>query len=119
MLGNRKWSVLSAVLVTGGVLLASCARPTPEVIQVEVTRVVEVEGEFKTVVETETIVVTATPEPREPVKSESPNTLYAVSRGDPDTLDPAQNYEDAGCSIILNVYEQLGFIKEQVPALMV
>jgi peptide/nickel transport system substrate-binding protein len=112
MLGEEKWSILSVALVIGATLLAPCApQATPQVAQVKVTRIVKVEGkdEAETIAETETIIVTATPEPQEPVefKSEEPNTLYAHTVSDPNTLDPAWNYEIVGDAIILNVYEQL------------
>ena len=48
MLCNKKWSVLLAVLVIGSTLLAACAAPPPEVVEVEVTREIQVEGETKT-----------------------------------------------------------------------
>ena len=52
---NKKWHVLIAVLVIGSTLLAACAQPQVETIveQVEVTRVVEIEGE--TVIEIEEV----------------------------------------------------------------
>ncbi|MBE9471029.1 MAG: hypothetical protein IMY75_02830, partial [Chloroflexi bacterium] len=84
---NKKLSVLLAVLVIGSTLLAACAAPAPEVVEVEVTKVVEKEGE--TVVETETIIVTATPPP--PEKETRPNVLHVgdVAYDDIATLDPA------------------------------
>ncbi|MBN1955250.1 MAG: ABC transporter substrate-binding protein [Anaerolineae bacterium] len=95
------WLVIAGLLV-GSTLLASCQ---PETIVETVTVEVTVPGGG-----TETIVVTATPAPPEPVtfESEDPTTLYdIVGAGDTDTLDPAWNYESAGDAIILNVYEQL------------
>jgi peptide/nickel transport system substrate-binding protein len=47
--------------------------PTPEQVEVEVTRIVEVAGE--TQVETETIIVTATPEPVDPEEAERRKTV--------------------------------------------
>jgi len=58
-MSSKKWSVVIAVLVIGSTLLAACAAPIPERVEVtrEVTKIVE--GTPETVVE----VVTATPEP--------------------------------------------------------
>jgi len=84
-------------------LLVACG-PTPTPEKIIETVVVTKEGE------TVEVVVTATPEPEQPVefKSSDPTTLYDITgAGDTDTLDPAWNYESAGDAIILNVYEQL------------
>ena len=67
---SKKWSILIAVLVIGSTVLAACAPPEPEVVTVEVTKIVE--GE--TVVEE--VVVTATPEAAEPEKEMRPNVLH-------------------------------------------
>lgn len=68
---SKKRSVIIAVLVIGSTLLAACAAPTPE--QVEVTREVTkiVEGTPEQVVE----VVTATPEPEEEQVVELPESI--------------------------------------------
>jgi len=70
---SKKWYVFVAVLTVASTLLAACAQPAePEVVEVEVTKIVE--GESKTVVE----VVTATPEPEateEPMAVISPAGL--------------------------------------------
>jgi len=98
-----------AVIV--GVLLSACAplaAPTPEVIEVEVTR--EVAGETRT----ETIIVTATPQPEpteEPLEQISPDfknpDTYVVitGAGEPETMDPAWTYETAGGAVQDNIYE--------------
>lgn len=61
---SKKWSIVTAVLVIGSTLLAACAAPTPERIEVtrEITKVVK--GTPEKVVE----VVTATPKPEEAVE---------------------------------------------------
>jgi branched-chain amino acid transport system substrate-binding protein len=68
---SKKRSVMIAVLVIGSTLLAACAAPTPE--QVEVTREVTkiVEGTPEQVVE----VVTATPEPEKEELVELPESI--------------------------------------------
>jgi len=95
---NKKLSVLLAVLVIGSTLLAACAAPAPEVVEVEVTKVVEKEGE--TVVETETIIVTATPPP--PKKETRPNVLHVgdVAYDDIATLDPSLGTDTSSIQII-------------------
>jgi oligopeptide transport system substrate-binding protein len=85
---SKKWSVVFAAVVIGSVLLAGCAQPTPEVIEkeveVEVTRVVEKEGE--TIIEE--VIVTATPEPEEPTPApkELEGLWYPLGT-EPPTLD--------------------------------
>ena len=79
---SKKWYVLIAALVIGSALLAACAPPEPEV--VEVTKIVEKEGE--TVVEE--VVVTATPVPPEPEppKVELDGLWFPIGT-EPPTLD--------------------------------
>jgi len=126
---NKKWMTLIALVAIAAMILPACAAPTPVVIEkevpvekevvrtvviekevpVEVVKEVPVEKEVvKTVVvEVEKeVVVTPTPAPVV-FKSANPDTLVYASHGDTDTLDPAWNYESAGDSIILNVYDQL------------
>jgi oligopeptide transport system substrate-binding protein len=84
---SKKWYVLATLLVIGSTLLAACAAPTPEVIEkevvkeVEVTKIVEKEGE--TVVEE--VIVTTTPEPA----PEEPVTLNWNLGTEPPQVDPA------------------------------
>ncbi len=94
---SKKWYVLIAALVIGGTLLAACAAPPAEQVEVEVTRVVEKEGE--TVVETETIIVTATPPP--PEKEMRPNVLHVnLHQGDIPTLDPHLSSDTSSVQIV-------------------
>ncbi|MEE8392616.1 MAG: peptide ABC transporter substrate-binding protein, partial [Anaerolineae bacterium] len=88
---SKKWYVLLSALVIVSTLLAACAAPTPppaEVIEVEVTRVTEVEVAGETVTEIETIIVTATPVPPTP---EPPKVqldgLWIPLATEPPTLD--------------------------------
>jgi peptide/nickel transport system substrate-binding protein len=102
MLRRTAWIALIALLVVG-LLLAAC---TPETI----IETVEVEVTVPGTGETETIVVTATPEPVEPVtfESDDPDTLYYATFSEGiDTLDPAWNYESEGDNAVRNIYDQL------------
>jgi len=109
---SKKWYVLVAALVVASTLLGACAQPAqePEVVEVEVTRVVE--GESEVVVE----VVTATPEPEETEEPlaeispefKNPDTYVVITgAGEPETLDPAWTYETAGSAKENNIYESL------------
>jgi oligopeptide transport system substrate-binding protein len=94
---SKKWYVLVAALVIGSMLLAACAAPPAEQVEVEVTKIVEVAGE--TVVETETIIVTATPPP--PEKEMRPNHLYmSFGYGDVPTLDPALTTDTSSVQLV-------------------
>ena len=122
---SRKWYILTAIVVIGGLLLGACAPAAPEqeVVQVEVTRVVE--GE--TVVE----VVTATPEPEpteEPMAMISPDFkdpdtyIIITGAGEQETMDPAWMYDTASSSLSGNIYEGLVWFNRErtdefIPAL--
>ncbi len=102
---RKKWFVIMAVLVISSMVLTACPSGTPEKEIVEVVKTVEVTK----VVEKEVIkevVVTPTPAPVT-FESPDPNTMVVATIGDPETLDPALNYETAGANIIQNVYETL------------
>jgi peptide/nickel transport system substrate-binding protein len=117
---NKKMGLLVAMIMVFAVLLVACQPETVEVVKevpVEVTRVVTEtiteagESMEVTRVVTEQVVVTATPEPAAPVSFEpsDPTTYIDMSFGEPDTLDPALDYETSGGEILLNVYETLVF----------
>jgi len=80
-------------------ILAACPAQAPQV--VEVTRVVE--GK------TQTVVVTATPEPASPASTSAPrpDTYTDVTFGDIDTMDPNLAYDTASGGLIMNVMETL------------
>ena len=71
---NRVRLIKLSALVLLLVLVTACAAPTPDVVEVEVTRVIEKEGE--TVIEE--VIVTATPEP-EPAKGEVTIQLWSTA----------------------------------------
>jgi len=67
------------------------------------------------------VVVTATPAPAQPtaapaaIKSKDPTTFVWETFGDPQTLDPALDYETAGGTVIQNVYDTLVFYNRENP----
>ncbi len=107
--------VLASLLIVASMVLGACATPTPativETVTVETVKTVEVQ------VEGQTVVVTATPEPvvAKEFKSADPTTYITVTFGDPDTLDPALDYETAGGGIIQNVYDTLIYFQKENP----
>jgi oligopeptide transport system substrate-binding protein len=87
---SKKWSVLVAALLVGTTLLTACGG-APQVVTVEVTKVVA--GE--TVVE----VVTATPPP--PEKEMRPNVLHLnFGPGDVPTIDPALSTDTSSVQVV-------------------
>ncbi len=107
---RNKLFVVISVLMIASMALAACApaaTPTagaPQVTEVVKTVVVTVEGQ--------TVIVTATPQPTAPpaaMASKDPTTLVYVTYGEPETLDPALDYETSGQNILQNVYETLVF----------
>jgi len=64
------------------------------------------------------VVVTATPAPTAgpaAIKSKDPTTFVWETFGDPQTLDPALDYETAGGTIVQNVYDTLVFYNRENP----
>jgi peptide/nickel transport system substrate-binding protein len=101
---RNKLFALVSVLMILSMLLAACG--TQEVVKtvtVETVKTVEV------VKEGQTVIVTATPEPvvAQEFKSKDPTTLTYVTFGEPETFDPALDYETSGGEIIQNVYDTL------------
>jgi peptide/nickel transport system substrate-binding protein len=104
---NKLFIVLS-LIVAASMILSACAAPTAEkvvetvVVKEVQTQVVEKEGQ--------TVVVTATPEAAAPAaafNSKDPTTFVNVEFGEPETLDPALDYETGGGEVIQNVYDTL------------
>lgn len=63
----------------------------------------------------QTVVVTATPEPVEEVTfaSKDPTTWVQAEFGEPETLDPALDYESSGGNILFHVYDTLiSYVKD-------
>jgi peptide/nickel transport system substrate-binding protein len=122
MMRSRRWSIALAVVTISSLLLGACVAPTPEIVErevlVEVTKVVEKEGE--TVVEQ--VVVTATPEPEpteEPLAAVSPDFknpdtyMVVTGAGWPETMDPAWAYDTASSGVQNNIYEGMIWFKRE------
>ena len=105
---SKKWHALVAALMVVSTLLAACGAPTPEVVTVEVTKVVE--GE--TVVE----VVTATPPPAP--RETRPNVLRGnFGPGDVPTIDPALSTDTSSIQIVDEITVGLTRLNELTLAL--
>jgi len=114
-MNKKRLAVILGAFVIAGLILVSCAQPTPETVEVVKTVVVTevVEGEVQEVVQTvvvvETVEVAAEPEEAGPVSfnSADPTTFTWVTFGDIDTLDPAWNYESFGDGFLEDIYDTL------------
>jgi peptide/nickel transport system substrate-binding protein len=103
---RNKLFLVSSLLIIASMVLAGCAGETV-VETVVVTEVVEVPGEAE--VQVQEVVVTATPVPEEVIEftSADPTTFVTAAFGEPETLDPALDYESAGIAEILQIYDTL------------
>lgn len=111
---SKKFLILFSMVVIVSMVLGACAQPetaTPEKVieKVVETVVVEKEGQM--------VVVTATPPPPKTYefKSKDPTTYTELVTGDPQTLDPAYDYESAGLTVLQNVYDTLIWYKKDSP----
>jgi peptide/nickel transport system substrate-binding protein len=113
---RNKLFVVVSLIVIASMVLAACTTATPEKVVEKVIETVVVTE----VVEGETVekVVTATPEPEAPpaeFKSADTTTWNEVTFADPETLDPALDYESGGIGIIMNIYDTLIFYNKEDP----
>jgi peptide/nickel transport system substrate-binding protein len=117
----KKMSVVLGVLLIASMVLTACPAPAPQVVEKVVTQVVE-----KTVEKVQTqivektvekqVVVTPTPAPATVFKSKDPTTFVDATFGEPETLDPALDYETSGGGVTQNVYETLVFYNKEKPS---
>lgn len=112
---NKKLAMLMVLVLLIPMIAACGATPTPQII--EVTKIVETEGETVTVVETKVVEVQVTAAPEEVVPAAlvapDPTTYTLVTFGDIDTMDPALAYDTASSAIIMNVLEGLIFFNRE------
>jgi len=112
---RNKLLILASLLIVASMVLGACATPTPQT----VVQTVEVVKTQEVMVQGTPMVVTATPPPpaaAKEFKSKDPNTYVYVTFGEPETLDPALDYETSGGGVNQNVYETLVFYNKEKPA---
>ncbi len=121
---NKKLAVLLAVLVTVSMLLSACAPATPQIVEKQVTVVVEKEKVVeKTVVVEQTKVVekekliTATPAPT--VKPKRPNVIKVNTGGSGDvpSLDPGVAEDTTSITVVEDTFVGLTRLNEVTSAL--
>lgn len=103
---RNKLLFLFSLLIIASMVLSACA---PQ----KVVETVVVAGT------PQVVEITSTPQPPagpKEFKSKDPTTFTNVTFGDPETLDPALDYETAGGGIVQNVYDTLIFYKKDDPS---
>jgi peptide/nickel transport system substrate-binding protein len=117
---SKLFTIVSLIILASMALAACQPQTIIQTVEVE-KKVVETQVVEKTVVvekEGQKVIVTATPVPAAPAKefnSKDPKTYIAATFGDPETFDPALDYESAGLGVILNVYDTLIFYNYDDP----
>lgn len=127
---GRKFVLFAVLVMIAPIVLAACG-PTPEpqviiqTVPVEVTKIIEKEGQQVTVIETQIVEVEVPVEvevtavPEEPAVAEGvfvapdPETYTFVTFGDIDTMDPNLAYDTASAALIMNVMEGLLFFNRE------
>ncbi|HEY3431782.1 MAG TPA: ABC transporter substrate-binding protein, partial [Rhodocyclaceae bacterium] len=113
---RKQLFTIASLLVMASMALTACGpQATPAAsTPVTVEKTVVVAGT------PQTVVVTATPETKAPAvfKSKDPTTFVEMTFGDPETLDPALDYETAGSAVIQNVYDTLLWYKKDTTDLV-
>ncbi|MBW8010144.1 MAG: ABC transporter substrate-binding protein [Chloroflexi bacterium] len=107
MISRKKLLMLLGLLILAGLALAACGTGDGGTAEV-IIRTVEVPGPGG-----ETIIVTVEvpvgEQPPAAMTKDDPSTLVLTTFGGPGSLDPAWNYETAGNTAIMNIYETLIF----------
>jgi len=110
----EKCSLIARLLVVSSLVLGACSQMTalPKPAQPQATEIiqtVEVPGQ--------PAVVVATPMPAstKEFKSKDPTTFVGLIFYEPDSLDPALDYETTGGGVLQNIYESLVFYNREKP----
>ena len=108
----RKGGLIMAALVTLVLALAAC-QPQTEIVEVTrvITETIIEEGQevvvTQIVTEIQEVVVTPEPQGQAPTGPADPTVWRELSFGEPETFDPALDYETSGGNVIQNVLEPL------------
>ena len=103
MFRNKKWLVIVNLMAIAGMILSACAAPTPTAAPAAPATQPPAAPATQPPAAQPT---TPPPAPEAPT-SKAPTTFIEMTFGDPETLDPAVDYETAGSSVLLNIYEGL------------
>ncbi|MCL4561564.1 MAG: ABC transporter substrate-binding protein [Chloroflexi bacterium] len=113
---RTKLLAFASLIIIASMVLTACGAPatTAPATQPPIVNTVIVAGT------PQTVVVTATPAPAQVAtfKSKDPTSFVEMTFGDPETLDPALDYETAGSAVIQNVYDTLLFYKKDTTDLV-
>lgn len=112
MFRSKKFLSLLTVLMVMSMVLGACATPTPAATPAPAAQPTTPPKAAPTQPPAPTAPPappTAVPTEAGPqvIKSKDPTTMVEMSFGDPETLDPAHDYETAGSQKLLNIYEGL------------
>ncbi len=123
-MSQKKIGLIMALLLVVALALVACQ---PQTQTVEVTRVVTEtvveEGQSvevtRIVTEVQEVIATSTPVVTGPTGPSDPTVWRELSFGEPETLDPALDYETSGGNVIQNVMEPLVIYDHVSPTDMV
>jgi peptide/nickel transport system substrate-binding protein len=101
----RKLFTLLSLLILASMILAACGGGAPAT----QPPAPQTEEPSTTEEPSATEPPAATEAPASGIKSKDPTSFIVATIGEPETLDPALDYETAGGDIIQNVYETLVF----------
>jgi peptide/nickel transport system substrate-binding protein len=103
MFRNRRWLLITSVVMILVLVATACGTPAPAPTQPPAETPAPGETPAPTTPPAET------PTTPPPVEIKNPDTLTSCTIGEPDSLDPAYQYDTASYEIIFNVYEGLLF----------
>jgi len=104
----RKFTTIFSLMAAGVLVFAACA-PAPAA---QPTVVPPTTAPGATPAPLPTAAPTTAPTPTTTTGSKNPGTIVEATISDPESLDPAWDYEVAGGEVIMNVYQTLLFYKK-------